>query len=484
MSAKQAAWESVIGLEVHAQVMSEAKLFSDAPASYGAQANTQVSFVDAAMPGMLPVLNQACVAQAVKTGLGLNAKIHLVSEFARKNYFYPDLPPGYQISQYARPLVGEGWLMIVTEDGEKKIGIERLHLEQDAGKLLHDKDPGASLVDLNRAGVALMEIVSKPDLRSADEAQAYVRKLRALLRKLGTCDGNMEEGSLRVDVNVSVRRPGAPLGTRCEVKNVNSFRFMAQAIAYEVRRQIALLEAGGEVAQETRLFDAASGETRAMRSKEEAHDYRYFPDPDLPPLVLEAAWVEGLRAQLPELPEAQKARFMADYGLSDYDAQVLTNEAQRAAYFEAALGACAEGDRAAAAKPLAHWVMGELAASLKEAGKGFGDAPVPPARLAALWQLQAKGVISGRIAKEVWALMWESGEAPDQLVAAHGLAQVRDEGAIAEVIDALLKAEPEKWAQVKAKPKALGWFVGQVMQKMGGKANPQAVQKLLRQRLP
>jgi len=476
------AWETVIGLEVHAQVASKAKLFSDASTAYGAEPNTQVSFVDAAMPGMLPVINRACVAQAVKTGLGLNGKIHLVSEFARKNYFYPDLPSGYQISQYDKPLVGEGWLEIETGDGVRKIGIERLHLEQDAGKLLHDQSADASLVDLNRAGVALMEIVSRPDLRSAAEAESYVRKLRALLRGLGTCDGNMEEGSLRVDINVSVRRRGAPLGTRCEVKNVNSFRFMAQAIAYEERRQIALLEAGGEVAQETRLFDAGNGETRPMRSKEDAHDYRYFPEPDLPPLVLEQAWVDALAADLPELPEAKRARFMG-YGLSAYDAEVLTSDGARAAYFEAALDCLPEAERAAAAKPLAHWVTGDVAASLNEAGKGFAESPVPPPRLVALWQLQARGTISGRIAKEVWAQMFASGDAPDAIIAAQGLTQVSDESEIAKVVDALLAEEAEKWAQVQDKPRMLGWFVGQVMARMAGKANPQAVQRLLRSRL-
>ncbi|MDX1426060.1 MAG: Asp-tRNA(Asn)/Glu-tRNA(Gln) amidotransferase subunit GatB, partial [Kiloniellales bacterium] len=415
-------WETVIGLEVHAQVISEAKLFSGAATAFGGAPNSQVSLVDAAMPGMLPVLNRFCVEQAIRTGLGLKAEINLHSVFERKNYFYPDLPAGYQISQYLEPIVGNGTVTLDLPDGARReVGIERLHLEQDAGKSLHDQHPQLTYVDLNRAGVALMEIVSKPDLRSPAEAAAYLQKLRAILRYLGTCDGNMEEGSLRCDVNVSVRRPGAALGIRTETKNVNSIRFIEQAIAYEARRQIAVLEDGGAVVQETRLFDPDKGETRPMRTKEEAHDYRYFPDPDLLPLVLDPAWVEEIRAGLPELPDAKKARFMADLGLSAYDAGVLVAERETAAFFEKV----AEGRDA---KLAANWVTGELFGALNRSGLALGEAPVDAAKLGGLLDLVADGTISGRIAKEVFEAMWESGKSAAEIVEQKGLRQISDEG--------------------------------------------------------
>jgi aspartyl-tRNA(Asn)/glutamyl-tRNA(Gln) amidotransferase subunit B len=470
-------WEIVLGLEVHAQVLSRSKLFSGASTTFGAEPNSQVSLVDAALPGMLPVINQFCVEQAIRTGLGLKAQINLTSTFDRKNYFYPDLPAGYQISQYKSPIVGEGEIIVDMPGGKSfTVAIERLHLEQDAGKSLHDQDPNRSFVDLNRAGVALMEIVSRPDLRSGEEAAAYVRKLRAILRYLGTCDGNMEEGSLRADVNVSVRRPGGPLGTRCEIKNVNSMRFISQAVDYEARRQIGILEDGGTIHQETRLYDPREGETRSMRSKEEAHDYRYFPDPDLLPLALDRAWVDGIRATLPELPDDKKARFMSQYGLNAYDAGVLVAERDTADYFEAA---AAGRD----AKLVANWVMGDLSAAANTAGKTVATAGVAANHLGELAGLISDQTISGKIAKDVFAIMLETGQNPSRIVAERGLRQVTDTGAIEAAIEAVIAANPAKVEEVKAKPKMLGWFVGQVMAKTQGKANPQAVNDLLKSRL-
>ena len=470
-------WEVVIGLEVHAQVISKSKLFSGAATDFGAEPNTQVSTVDAAFPGMLPVLNRHCVEQAVRTGLGLDADINLRSVFARKNYFYPDLPAGYQISQYEAPVVGRGRVVLDMPDGSARdIGITRLHLEQDAGKSLHDQHPKETYVDLNRAGVALMEIVSEPDLRSAEEAGAYLRKLRSVLRYLGTCDGNMEEGSLRCDCNVSVRRPGEPLGTRCEIKNLNSLRFVVQAIEYEARRQIDLIEEGGEVEQQTRLFDSARGETRPMRSKEQAHDYRYFPDPDLLPLVLEPEWVERLRAGFPELPDAKKARFVADYGLRPEDAAVLVAERATAEYFEKV---AAGRDP----KMAANWVIGDLFAALNKSGLEIEQSPVPAERLGALLDLIADGTISGRIAKEVFVELVETGADPAAIVEQKGLRQVSDQGAIEAAVDAALAAHPAQLAQYKTNPKVLGFFVGQVMKATQGKANPALVNELLRRKL-
>jgi aspartyl-tRNA(Asn)/glutamyl-tRNA(Gln) amidotransferase subunit B len=471
-------WETVIGLEVHAQIISKAKLFSGAATDFGAPPNSQVSPVDAAFPGMLPVLNRFCVEQAVKSGLGLEAAINLTSVFERKNYFYPDLPAGYQISQYQQPLVGHGRVLLDLPDGTvREIGITRLHLEQDAGKSLHDQHPSQSLVDLNRAGVALMEIVSEPDLRSAEEAGIYLRKLRSILRYLGTCDGNMEEGSLRCDCNVSVRRPGADLGTRCEIKNLNSIRHVVQAIDYEARRQIEILEEGGRIAQQTRLFDAGNGVTRPMRSKEEAHDYRYFPDPDLVPLVLDPAWVEAIRADLPELPDAKKARFVAQYGLSAYDAEVLAAERANADFFEET----AEGRDAKAA---ANWIMGDLFAVLNRKGVGIAEAPVTARQLGQLIDLVADGTISGRIAKEVFAAMVETGADPQAIVEQKGLRQLSDQGAIEAAVAAVLAREADKVAQYRAgRDKLHGFFVGQVMRATGGKANPALVNEILRKKL-
>jgi len=470
-------WELIIGLEVHAQVVSKAKLFSGAPTTFGAEPNENVSLVDAAMPGMLPVINEYCVEQAVRTGLGLKADINLRSVFDRKNYFYPDLPQGYQISQFKDPVVGEGQVLLDMAGGETvEVGIERLHLEQDAGKSIHDQHADASLVDLNRSGVALMEIVSKPDLRSADEARAYVTKLRTILRYLGTCDGNMEEGSMRADVNVSVRRPGGELGTRCEIKNVNSIRFMSQAIEYEARRQIAILEDGGEIDQETRLFNPKSGETRSMRSKEEAHDYRYFPDPDLLPLEFTSEWVEALRADLPELPDEKKARYIEEFGLSAYDAGVLVAERDTADFFEAA----AKGHDA---KAVANWVMGDLSAQANAKGVAVSEAGVTAERLGALIGLIEDKTISGKIAKDVLELVIAEDKDPAAIVEEKGLRQVTDTGAIEAIVDEIIAANPEQVEQVKTKPKTLGWFVGQVMKAMQGKANPQAVNEILRQKL-
>jgi aspartyl-tRNA(Asn)/glutamyl-tRNA(Gln) amidotransferase subunit B len=470
-------WEVVIGLEVHAQVIAEAKLFSGAATAFGAEPNTQVSTVDAAFPGMLPVINRHCVEQAVRTGLGLDAEINLTSVFARKNYFYPDLPAGYQISQYEQPVVGRGRVRLDMPDGSvREIGITRLHLEQDAGKSLHDQHPRDTYIDLNRAGTGLMEIVSEPDLRSAEEAGIYLRKLRSILRYLGTCDGNMEEGSLRCDCNVSVRRPGDKFGTRCEIKNLNSVRFAIQAIEYEARRQVELIEDGGRVLQETRLYDTARNITRKMRSKENDFDYRYFPDPDLLPLVLDKEWVARLKADLPELPDAKQARFVAGLGLSREDAGVLVAERATAEYFEAV----ADGRDA---KSAANWVMGDLFGTLHKAGLGIEDSPVAAAQLGALIDLIADGTISGRIAKDVFAEMVETGAAPATIVEAKGLRQVTDTGEIEAAVDAALAANPAHVAQYAANPKVLGFFVGQVMKATGGKANPALVNELLRKKL-
>lgn len=474
-------WEIVLGLEVHAQVSSQAKLFSGAATEFGAEPNTQVSLVDAAMPGMLPVINQKCVEQAVRTGLGLKAQINNYSVFDRKNYFYPDLPQGYQISQFQQPIVGEGTIDIDLDGRDvKTVRIERLHLEQDAGKSLHDQHPSMSFVDLNRSGVALMEIVSYPDMRSSAEAQAYVKKLRAILRYLGTCDGNMEQGSLRADVNVSVRRPGDPLGTRCEIKNVNSIRFIGQAIEHEARRQIDIIEDGGTIAQETRLFDPKNGETRSMRSKEEAHDYRYFPDPDLLPLSFSQEFVDTIAASLPELPDDKKARFIADYGLSPYDASILVSEGENADFFEAA---AAGRD----AKATANMVIGSVFAGLNKAGLSISQSPVSADQVGQLVDLQSNDTVSSRIAKEVFELMFEQG--PDQgkdpavIVEEKGLKQVTDTGAIEAAVDEVILANPDKVEQARERPKMAGWFVGQVMEATGGKANPQAVNKLVMQKL-
>jgi aspartyl-tRNA(Asn)/glutamyl-tRNA(Gln) amidotransferase subunit B len=469
-------WEVVIGLEVHAQVASKAKLFSGASTEFGGSPNSHVSLVDAAMPGMLPVINEECIAQAVRTGHGLNAKINPVSVFDRKNYFYPDLPQGYQISQYKQPIVGEGVVEIDVDGDSLKVGIERLHLEQDAGKSIHDQHPEYSYVDLNRSGVALMEIVSKPDLRSAKQAQAYVSKLRTILRYLGTCDGDMEKGNLRADVNVSVRKPGAELGTRCEIKNVNSIRFIGQAIEAEARRQIDIIEDGGTVEQETRLFDAARGETRSMRSKEEAHDYRYFPDPDLLPLELTQAYVDGLKKDLPELPDTKQARFMRDYKLSVYDAGVLVAERENAEFFEAV----AKGRDG---KIAANWVINELFGRLNKEGLDVASGPLSAAQLGSIIDLIGSGAISGKIAKDVFEIVWSEGGDPAEIVEKRGLKQVTDTGAIEAAIGAVIAANPEKVADAKANPKAIGWFVGQVMKSTGGKANPQAVNELLKKKL-
>ena len=481
-------WEIVLGLEIHAQVASKSKLFSGAAVGFGAGPNEQVSLVDAAMPGMLPVLNGFCVEQAVKTGLGLNAKINLKSRFDRKNYFYPDLPQGYQISQFDQPIVGEGVITVEHDDGSTfEVRIERLHLEQDAGKSIHDLDPNATYVDLNRAGTALMEIVSKPDMRTSEEAAAYVKKIRTILVYLGTCDGDMDKGNLRADVNVSVCRPGAyekfretgsfsHLGTRCEIKNVNSYRYIQQAIEYEARRQIEILEDGGKIDQETRLFDPNKLETRSMRSKEEAHDYRYFPDPDLLPLILDADWVKTIEATLPELPDAKKARLQSQYGLSAYDAGVLIIESDRADYFEAA----AKGRDA---KLVSNWVTNELLSKLSANGHEIAASPLPAADIAQLVELIENGTISSKIAKEVFEHMWAGEGRPAQIVEARGLVQINDTGAIEAAIDKLIAANPDKASAVKEKPQAIGWFVGQVMKETGGKANPATVNDLLKSKL-
>src|SRR6202049_984971 len=475
-------WEVVIGLEVHAQVASQAKLFSGASTEFGGEPNAHVSLVDAAMPGMLPVINQACVAQAVKTGLGLKARINLHSVFDRKNYFYPDLPQGYQISQYKQPIVGEGEVVVDLPDGESvTVGIERLHLEQDAGKSVHDQHAKMSYVDLNRSGVALMEIVSKPDIRSSEGARAYLSKLRSILRYLGTCDGDMEKGSLRADVNVSVRKPGGALGTRCEIKNMNSIAFIGEAIEYEARRQIEIIEDGGSIDQETRLFDPDKGETRSMRSKEEAPDYRYFPDPDLLPLEFSEAYVAGLKANLPELPDQKKARFIADFGLSPYDAGVLVAERESADFFETVLAGLA--DKARDGKLAANWVINELFGRLQKEGRDIATSPVSAPQLGTIVDLIGEGTISGKIAKDLFEIVWQEGGDPRALVEARGMKQVTDLGAIEKVVDDIIAANPDKVAQAKAKPALIGWFVGQVMKSSGGKANPQAVNELLKAKL-
>ena len=475
-------WEIVIGLEVHAQVTSNSKLFSGASTHFGNVANSNVSLVDAAMPGMLPVINEECVRQAVRTGLGLKAQINHRSVFDRKNYFYPDLPQGYQISQFKDPIVGEGQIIISVGPDRQgqfediEIGIERLHLEQDAGKSMHDQHPTMSYVDLNRSGVALMEIVSKPDMRSADEAKAYVTKLRSILRYLGTCDGNMDEGSMRADVNVSVRKPGGEFGTRCEIKNVNSIRFIGQAVDYEARRQIAIIEDGGTIDQETRLFDPGKGETRSMRSKEDAHDYRYFPDPDLLPLEFDDAFVEALKADLPELPDDKKARLVADMGLSVYDASILVSEKAIADYYEE-LAAGRDGKQAA------NWVINDLLGALNKAGKAIEQTPVSPVQLGGILDLIKDGTISGKIAKDLFEIVWEEGGNPADIVEAKGMKQVTDTGAIEKAVDEIIAANPDQVAKVAAKPALAGWFVGQVMKATGGKANPQAVQDLVKAKL-
>ena len=475
-------WEVIIGMEVHAQVTSEAKLFSGASTSFGAAPNANVSLVDAAMPGMLPVINEECVRQAIRTGLGLKAEINLKSVFDRKNYFYPDLPQGYQISQFKQPIVGEGTVTVSVGPDNKgqyediEVGIERLHLEQDAGKSMHDQHPTMSYVDLNRSGVALMEIVSKPDIRSSDEAKAYVTKLRSILRYLGTCDGNMDEGSLRADVNVSVRRPGEAFGTRCEIKNMNSIRFIGQAIEYEARRQIAVIEDGGTIDQETRLFDAAKGETRSMRSKEEAHDYRYFPDPDLLPLEFDQAYVDALAADLPELPDDKKGRLVEKLGLSAYDASILVSEKAIADYFEQ-VAAGRDG------KLAANWVINDLLGALNKAGKAIEETPVSPDQLGAVIDLIREGTISGKIAKDLFEIVWNEGGDPKEIVEARGMKQVTDTGAIEKAVDEVIAANPDKVEQARAKPTMAGWFVGQVMKATGGKANPQAVNDLVKTKL-
>jgi aspartyl-tRNA(Asn)/glutamyl-tRNA(Gln) amidotransferase subunit B len=471
-------WEIVIGLEVHAQVTSNSKLFSGASATFGAAPNDQVSFVDAGFPGMLPVINQYCVEQAVKTGFGLNAEINLHSVFDRKNYFYADLPNGYQISQFTQPIVGEGFLLVDMPDGStKRVGIERLHLEQDAGKSMHDQHPSKTYVDLNRAGVALMEIVSRPDMRSAEEAALYLKKLRAIVRYIGSCDGNMDEGSMRCDVNVSVRRPGAELGTRCEIKNVNSVRFLQQAVEFEAARQVDILEDGGSIHQETRLFDSTKCETRSMRSKEDAHDYRYFPDPDLLPLELDAAWVKSLGESLPELPDAKKARFISEYKLSVYDADVLVMEKAKADFYEAV----AKGRDP---KLAANWVITELFGMLNREGKEISDSPVSAQNLGGLIDRISDNTISNRLAKDVFAAMLAEGKTADQIINEKGMKQVTDTGAIEKLVEAAIAANPAVIAEFHAgKERALGFIVGQVMKQSQGKANPAMVNELLLKKL-
>jgi aspartyl-tRNA(Asn)/glutamyl-tRNA(Gln) amidotransferase subunit B len=481
-------WELVIGMEIHAQVSSNAKLFSGASTTFGAEPNSNVSFVDCAMPGMLPVINEFCIEQAVRTGLGLKAKINLMSAFDRKNYFYPDLPQGYQISQLYHPIVGEGEVVVEMQPGVARlVRIERIHLEQDAGKSIHDIDPNLSFVDYNRTGVALMEIVSRPDIRGPEEAAAYVTKLRQILRYLGTCDGNMQNGNLRADVNVSVCRPGAyekyqetqdfsHLGTRCEIKNMNSMRFIQAAIEYEARRQIAIIEDGGKVVQETRLYDPDKNETRSMRSKEEAHDYRYFPDPDLLPLEIEQDWVDDIAASMPELPDTKKARFMADFGLTDYDANVLTAELEAARYFEAV----AQGRDGKAA---ANWVINELFGRLNKQGLSIAESPVSAAQLGGVLDLMAKGTISGKMAKDLFEILWTEGGDPADQAAKHGMQQVTDTGAIEKAVDEIIAANPDQAEKARVNAKLVGFFVGQVMKATGGKANPAAVNELVVRKL-
>ncbi|MCV2869733.1 Asp-tRNA(Asn)/Glu-tRNA(Gln) amidotransferase subunit GatB [Defluviimonas sp. WL0002] len=483
-------WELVIGLEVHAQVASRAKLFSGASTEFGAEPNSNVSFVDAAMPGMLPVINEFCVAQAVRTGLGLKAAINLRSAFDRKNYFYPDLPQGYQISQLYHPIVGEGEVIVDMAPGiARRVRIERIHLEQDAGKSIHDLDPNMSFVDLNRTGVALMEIVSRPDIRGPEEAAAYVAKLRQIMRYLGTCDGNMQNGNLRADVNVSVCRPGdyekfqatgdhSVLGTRCEIKNMNSMRFIQAAIEYEARRQIAIIEDGGKIVQETRLYDPDKGETRSMRSKEEAHDYRYFPCPDLLPLEIEQAWVDDIAGSMPELPDEKKARFVTDYGMTEYDASVLTAEVENAAFFEAV----AKGRDG---KQAANWVINELFGRLNKEGLSIAESPLSAAQLGGVLDLMAKGDISGKMAKDLFEILWteEKGADPAEVAAARGMKQVTDTGAIEAAVDEVIAQNPAQVEKAKQNPKLAGWFVGQVLKATGGKANPATVNELVAKKL-
>ncbi len=475
-------WEMVIGLEVHAQVTSESKLFSGSSTEFGHPQNSNVSLVDAAMPGMLPVINEECVRQAVRTGLGLKAEINNKSVFDRKNYFYPDLPQGYQISQFKQPIVGEGEIIVRVGPDKKGeyekvvVGVERLHLEQDAGKSLHDQHPTMSFVDLNRSGVALMEIVSRPDIRSADEAKAYVTKLRTILRYLGTCDGNMEQGSLRADVNVSVREPGGAFGTRCEIKNVNSIRFIGQAIESEARRQIEILEDGGKIDQETRLFDPVKSETRSMRSKEEAHDYRYFPDPDLLPLEFDDAFVEALKADLTELPDDKRARLIDDLGLSAYDASILVADKAVADFFES-VAAGRDGKQAA------NWVINDLLGALNKDGKTIAETPVSADQLGGIIDLIKNGTISGKIAKDLFEIVWSEGGDPAKIVEEKGMAQVTDTGAIEAAVDAVIAANPAQVEKVRDKPNMIGWFVGQVMKSTGGKANPKAVNEMLRKKI-
>ena len=475
-------WEIILGLEVHAQVASQSKLFSGAATEYGAEPNTQVSLVDAGMPGMLPVVNKFCVEQAVRTGLGLNAQINLFSRFDRKNYFYVDLPQGYQISQFEHPIVGEGEIDILPIDADGNVGepvsvgIERLHLEQDAGKSVHDLSPSETYVDLNRSGVALMEIVSKPDMRSPEEASAYVEKLRGIVRALGTCDGDMEKGNLRADVNVSVRRPGGELGTRCEIKNVNSMRFIRQAINYEARRQIEIIEAGGTIDQETRLFDSVKGETRSMRSKEDAHDYRYFPDPDLLPLQLEQSFVDKIKADLPEMPDARKARFMEQYGLPEYDARILTGDKVKADFYE-------DVAKGRDAKIASNWTMVELFGALNKAGVDLADSPVSAGALGGLIDRIADKTISGKIAKTVFEKMFAGEGSADEIIEKEGLKQVTDMGAIEAMVDDAIANNAAQAEKAKENPKLLGFFVGQVMKASQGKANPQAVNEILRKKL-
>ena len=477
INGKTGDWEIVIGIEVHAQIISQSKLFSGSSTSFGSEHNTQVSFVDAGMPGMLPVINSVCVEQAVKTGLGLNAKINKFSIFDRKNYFYPDLPQGYQISQFEQPIVGEGKVIIDLEKGvEKEVRIERLHLEQDAGKSIHDQHPSYSYVDLNRSGVALMAIVSMPDMSSAEEAQAYIKKLRNIMKYLQTCDGNMEEGSLRADINVSVRKPGDELGTRCEIKNVNSIKFIGQAIEYEAKRQINLIESGESIKQQTRLFDPKKGQTRSMRSKEEAHDYRYFPDPDLLPLSFTDEFVEGIRKTLPELPDIRRKRFVEDFGLSPYDAGILVSEKETADFFEIA-------SKNSNSKLVCNWIIGELFSILNKDSKTIQESPVTPENIGKLINLIDDGTITGRIAKDVFEIMIDSGDDPVSIVDSNDMRQVSDEGELDGIIEKIIQSNPDQVKSLEEKPNLMGWFVGQVMQETKGKANPKTVNELLNKKL-
>ena len=477
VTGKTGDWEIVIGIEVHAQIISQSKLFSGSSTSFGSEHNTQVSFVDAGMPGMLPVINSVCVEQAVKTGLGLNAKINKFSIFDRKNYFYPDLPQGYQISQFEQPIVGEGKVVIDLEKGvEKEVRIERLHLEQDAGKSMHDQHPSYSYVDLNRSGGALMEIVSMPDMSSAEEAQAYIKKLRNIMKYLQTCDGNMEEGSLRADINVSVRKPGDELGTRCEIKNVNSIKFIGQAIEYEAKRQVDLIEKGEVIKQQTRLFDPKKGQTRSMRSKEEAHDYRYFPDPDLLPLTFTDEFIEGIRKTLPELPDIRRKRLVEDFDLSPYDAGILVSDKETADFFEIA-------SKDSNSKLVCNWIVGELFSTLNKSNKTIQESPVTPENLGKLINLIDDGTITGRIAKDVFEIMIESGDNPVSIVDSNDMRQVSDEGELESIIEKIIQSNPDQVKSLEEKPNLMGWFVGQVMKETQGKANPISVNELLNKKL-